>query len=399
MSWHIVSMQKPIPRLNNWAHNYVALVDDNGNIVAQFHGNWSKDPVQIFSVDPNNPLAVQSYDPLDGVKNNPIETQNAVPVKLPDGKVANGIAVDAVPPGDEQKMRAMWNSGTQAVSDTLKGDKFLYKTATGLGFGGEAINSNSVWFTFLKAIGVEHPDALNGPGAIPGSDVDLRTHKTNNPLYKSPAEPDDRPSQPGKRGSAGGTFYGDLGPYGAPPFDPSVRPPLQGRGSQGSDTANAPVNAASLRSSLEQRAATLGITHAAYMPTDALLAEIHGREGDATQAQDADATADRIEHEMDVIGAPLVAQPGAADPPPLGSAPLTRASIDQRAARFGLRFGPAVPDDRVLAAVHKHEGDAAPPAAAAALADRIEREIDGTVSAAGVPWGGGDDDVANESQA
>jgi hypothetical protein len=169
-----------------------------------------------------------------------------------------------------------------------------------------------------------------------------------------------------------------------------------GDGRAASPSASAPP----LRAALEQRAANLGVAYGAYMPTDALLAEIHGREGEATLPQDADATADRIEHEMDMIGAPFVTQPELADPPALGSTPLTRADIDQRAAAFGLRFGAAVPDDRVLAAVHTREAEAAPPAAADALADRIERELDGTVAAAGIPWAGGDGDVdADEAQA
>jgi hypothetical protein len=167
-----------------------------------------------------------------------------------------------------------------------------------------------------------------------------------------------------------------------------------------SRTASSWASVPPLRAALQQRAANLGVTYGAYMPSDALLAEIHGREGEATLPQDADATADRIEHEMDMIGGPFVTQPELADPPALGSAPLTRADIDQRAAVFGLRFGAAVPDDRVLAAVHTREGEAAPPAAADALADRIEREIDGTVAAAGIPWAGGDSDVdADEAQA
>lgn len=151
--------------------------------------------------------------------------------------------------------------------------------------------------------------------------------------------------------------------------------------------------AISLRAALEQRGANLGIAYGAYMPTDALLAEIHSREGAAAPPQAADATADRIEHEMDTIGAPLVAQPDAGDPPPLGLEPFTRASLDQRAARFGLRFGPAVPDDQVLTTVHVRESDGAPPAAADAFADRIEREMDGTLTGAGIPWVGGEDDV------
>lgn len=175
-----------------------------------------------------------------------------------------------------------------------------------------------------------------------------------------------------------------------------------GRRAQEWGVVSSPVNAPSLRTALEQRAADLGVAYGAYMPTDALLAEIHGREGDAAGPQDADATADRIEQEMDTIGAPLLAQPETAEPPPLGLAPPSRPELDQRAAAFGVRFGAAVPDDRVLLAVHANEGAAAPPAAADALADRIEREIDGTVAGAGIPWSGGDvdgDGDADEAQA
>jgi hypothetical protein len=145
-----------------------------------------------------------------------------------------------------------------------------------------------------------------------------------------------------------------------------------------------------LRSSLERRAANLGVGYGEYMPTDALLAEIHSREAAAGPAE-ADGVADRIEQEIDGIGLPLVAQPELGDPPPLGPGAPTRADLDQRAAGLGLRFGPAVPDDRVLAAVHSQESDAAPPMAADALGDRMEREIDGTLGAANIPWNGGDD--------
>lgn len=207
---------------------------------------------------------------------------------------------------------------------------------------------------------------------------------------------------PDPRGSSGGPFILDNFPTikgiftGKQGFnDPSddVDDAIQSTSlANGDATFQIPsVEPTRLRSLLERRGANLGIAYAPYMPTDALLAEIHAREAQATQPQDADAVADRIEREIDMIGVPLVTQPQAADPPPLGLEPLTRASLDQRAARFGLRFGPAVPDHTVLAAVHTQEGDAAPPAAADALADRMEREIDQIVGRAGVAWAGGDD--------
>jgi hypothetical protein len=147
----------------------------------------------------------------------------------------------------------------------------------------------------------------------------------------------------------------------------------------------------SLRAALEQRAADLGVGYGEYMPTDALLAEIHSREAAAAGPAEADGVADRIDQEINGIGLPLVAQPELGNPPPLGLGAPTRADLDQRAAGLGLSFAPAVPDDRVLAAVHSQESAAAPPAAADALADRMEREIDGTLSAANIPWTGGDD--------
>jgi hypothetical protein len=160
--------------------------------------------------------------------------------------------------------------------------------------------------------------------------------------------------------------------------------------SAGSETGP-PWARPSLRAALEQRAADLGVGYGEYMPTDALLAEIHGREAAAAGPEEADGLADRIEQEIDGIGLPLVAQPELGNPPPLGLGAPTRAELDRRAAGLGLRFGPAVPDDTVLAAVHSQESDAAPPAAADALADRMEREIDGTLSAANIPWNGGGD--------
>lgn len=43
MTWMIVSMQKQLPYLSDSGHNYVALVDDRGSIVREFHGWFGKE--------------------------------------------------------------------------------------------------------------------------------------------------------------------------------------------------------------------------------------------------------------------------------------------------------------------------------------------------------------------
>lgn len=148
------------------------------------------------------------------------------------------------------------------------------------------------------------------------------------------------------------------------------------------DDSAAPAN---LRPVLEQHARDLGIEYVDYLPTSALLAAIHTREADEAQPHELDDMADRIEQEMDRIGLNLLQYPESDAPPPQGLAPLTRAGIGARADRLGIPYAAASPGDQLLAQIHANEAEAAPSAAAPALADHIERDIDQVGALAHLP--------------
>jgi hypothetical protein len=139
------------------------------------------------------------------------------------------------------------------------------------------------------------------------------------------------------------------------------------------------------RAALAQRASGLGIDHTPYLPTSALLRDVHTREADQAQPYQLDDAADRIEQEIDGIGMPLLQYPDADAPPPQGIEPLTRAGVEARADRLGVPYGPQVPSDQLLASLHSAEAAAAPAAAAPALADHIERDIDQMGALANLP--------------
>jgi len=140
-----------------------------------------------------------------------------------------------------------------------------------------------------------------------------------------------------------------------------------------------------LRTALEQRAAGLGIGYAAYMPTSALLGAIHQQEAEEAQPHELGDLADRIEHEMDSIGLPLLRNPEADAPPPQGLEPLTRGAIEARADRLAIPYTAGTPSDQLLADIHSIDAAAAPPAAFPALADHIERDIDQVGTIANLP--------------
>jgi hypothetical protein len=144
-------------------------------------------------------------------------------------------------------------------------------------------------------------------------------------------------------------------------------------------------SAPALRTALGQRAEGLGISYASYMPTSALLAAIHQQEAAAAQPHELSDVADRIEHEIDTIGLPLLQHPENDAPPPQGLAPLTRDAIGARADRLGIPYTAATPSDELLANIHSIDAAAAPPAAFPALADHIERDIDQMGALANLP--------------
>jgi hypothetical protein len=142
------------------------------------------------------------------------------------------------------------------------------------------------------------------------------------------------------------------------------------------------------RTALEDRAGRLGIDYAAYLPTHALLADIHEREAETAPPEALDDTADGIEREMNAIGVPLLRDPDGATPPPEAAMPLSRPELMGRAAALRLDAYPEARPTALMAQIHEHEAETAPPQAADALADRQEREIDQAAGEAGLPWAG-----------
>ena len=191
MTWHIVTMQKQIPYVPNYGHNYVALVNDDGKIIEEYHGFHSVLSREGFTI--NHPVPGNFLIPIKGAsgavmgdeRNVPLGTANTIPI-LRDGTYVNGIAQDIVS-GDEASVRSVWNAGVNATDAALAGGKFLYVGTDVRPFiGKDGINSNSVWGTFLRSIGIADPGSHNGPLIIPGVDVDLRTAPSNNPLFGQP---------------------------------------------------------------------------------------------------------------------------------------------------------------------------------------------------------------------
>lgn len=143
-------------------------------------------------------------------------------------------------------------------------------------------------------------------------------------------------------------------------------------------------SSSAMRTGLEQRAAALGIDYAGYMPTSALLAAIHQQEAAEAQPHEADGLADRIEHEIDTVGLPLMQNPKA-DAPPQRLMPLTRAGLEIRGDRLGIPYTTDTPSDQLLVDTHSIDAMRAPPSAAPALADHIERDIDQMAALANLP--------------
>jgi hypothetical protein len=182
MSWKIVSMEKPAGDLKGYEHNYVALVDDAGRIVEEYHG-WYGDhfSMPFMGPDSDNFLIGREVEPhkiLNSVPNVLLTSDHTVDIRLDDGTIAKNIA-KVLKEGDENDMREKWRQGIFEVESVLMGGKFLYESAS---LFHTAINSNSVWWTFLMAIGADFPpaDYLGGPS--PGRQ-DLRASGSNNPKF------------------------------------------------------------------------------------------------------------------------------------------------------------------------------------------------------------------------
>jgi Ca2+-binding RTX toxin-like protein len=162
--WHIASIQKELPVLSGplgaalGAHNYWVLVDGAGQIQQEMQGVYTTG----FTV----------FDPVPGNYLNVVMT-------TPDAYMGGQpkIYEHSVLSGSEQEMRSRFEAGFTATAQALNQTEDLYVGAT---LVGSAVNSNSVWNTAGRAMGIDNLQDFSGEDPIPGGDVDLRTESSNN---------------------------------------------------------------------------------------------------------------------------------------------------------------------------------------------------------------------------
>jgi hypothetical protein len=192
MDWQIVLKQRSLPYLS-WMpdalgvkHDYVALVDQNGKSVKEFHGGPSNGSTlaSYLWTEEGNMLSAGESDPKEGYP------RDGNPVAFSDGS-------DAVPVahGTEEEMKARWAKGEAVVADEIARKKFLYQAA-----GDDAMNGNMVATTFLKGAGIAHPEDFHPASSI-GFGHDLRDEPSNNPDVNpnakapNPSSPSVRPDR------------------------------------------------------------------------------------------------------------------------------------------------------------------------------------------------------------
>ena len=164
--WVIYSVQKTLPIIGRigavfGAHNYLALIDPDGHIDSEMHGVYT-DGFAVNGPVAGNYLHVRMYR-----EHGYMEPQSVLEVK-------------PVFFGREEDMRRLLHTGYREVAKSLDRTRMLYDGAE---IVGHAVNSNSVWYTALRAMGVEDPSQFDGWGSTPGNSVDLRQEPSNNQWF------------------------------------------------------------------------------------------------------------------------------------------------------------------------------------------------------------------------
>ena len=123
-AWEIYSVQRQLPRLNDEAHNYLALVDPKGNIVSEMHGCFTNQ----FSpwTTAGNYLQVHIVLPNRFLRDKPIIG-----------------APRSVYSGTQADVDAKWNDAYDTVAKALDKNHTLYQGYKP--FAARNYNSNSVW--------------------------------------------------------------------------------------------------------------------------------------------------------------------------------------------------------------------------------------------------------------
>jgi hypothetical protein len=97
--------------------------------------------------------------------------------------------------GTEADVRGKWNDAFETVAKAIDKGHTLY-AGYPLNPFSRIYNSNSVWGTALRSIGIKHPQDFNGPLEAPGWPTDLRTAPTNNNDIGTPEDTDWTPNPP-----------------------------------------------------------------------------------------------------------------------------------------------------------------------------------------------------------
>lgn len=173
--WQIYTGAVQIPKtdiiIGTAYHNYVALVDPTGKVVAELNGTFSGNDFTA-NATPGNYL-VANIGPVGSAS-----------------LVASGNPVVFTQPvfsGTQEQMSSLFYGTASIIQSSLSSTSMLY---AGYPPVGTAINSNSVWATFFSLNGLSQSQitALEPPGWLnvsPGDNINLLTQPSNNTALPS----------------------------------------------------------------------------------------------------------------------------------------------------------------------------------------------------------------------
>jgi hypothetical protein len=186
--WEIYSLARQLPNPKDETHHYLVLVTPTGDIRGEMHGWFTKNFL------------------LWGTRGNYLRVFVA-----PGNQTMNDRPILGTPTsvysGSEADVRARWKNAYDTVAKALDKNHTLY---SGYPLFNRTYNSNSVWGTALRSIGVKHPQDFKGPLEAPGWETDLRTAPTNNGYVGKPEDSRWTPNRPMD------PRFGDAVPRGTP---------------------------------------------------------------------------------------------------------------------------------------------------------------------------------------
>lgn len=172
--WGIYSVQKSLPisgqlgAIFGGVHNYLVLVDPTGKNIQELHGVYTKE-FTLGGTSAGNYLQVRMYTPNSYMSGQSILSQNLVMS------------------GSQTNMTNLFKNAFDAVANSLNSKHDLYEGAS-LIDSSNTYNSNSVWYTAMKVLGVTTPSQFEGSYRGPGDTLDLRTAPSNNSDFGDPVK-------------------------------------------------------------------------------------------------------------------------------------------------------------------------------------------------------------------